>query len=237
MLQMHLIENIFFPISRISISLEVNFVLIERVSFFFSSTSLSKDHFLSQCILQKPCGPTWLWEANTLAARSSSPTVASPTASVSHRCLHWTRSHSFCKGAVLGQRGRSRRELVPRWGTGAASPPSLLGPAVAGWQQNRHVCKETQQHGSASLGFKPKELSSTAWTKHPTKREDKGKPLAAHTALLQVAGQSPKEIQSKPWFILLDAHPAHRLLLAEVCIILGCTWEKDSATWTVAAIP
>lgn len=35
MLQMHLIENIFFPISRISISLEVNFVLIEREGLIF----------------------------------------------------------------------------------------------------------------------------------------------------------------------------------------------------------
>lgn len=83
--------------------------------------------------------------------------------------------HAVTASALPGAAGGS-------WSlAGAEGLPALLpcwrcqGPAPAGWQQNRHVCKRHSHHSSAALGYQPQELSA-AWAKHPTRQRRRASP-------------------------------------------------------------
>lgn len=179
-----------------------------------------------------------------MAPRSSSPTAASPAHTASPCTGHPPTAPTGEQH--WGHHGRHRRELGPLWGRQCRGgclhtfPASRYHRLATSWIFTEQACL----HGEAATTPPPHlwEMYLAAWTKHPTNTEDKHKPSAASTALLHVAWQPLRRhgvnaAASSPWRTSCSQGYIHRFLPAEVCIILGCTWERDSATWTAAAIP
>lgn len=201
------------------------FLLIKREGFiFFSSLSLSKGHFFSQCTLQDPCWPTWLWEERVMAPRSSSPTPASPAHTASP-CTG--RPPTAPTGEQCwGHHGRYRRELGPLWGRqcrGAACTPSRLvgitDQPPAGFSQNRRVCMGRQPpHHLLTSG---RSILQPGLSIPPTQRTSIS-PLQQARPCFTWHGSSSGDTKSKLQLLLLDAHPAPRATFTGFC------WQKSA---------
>lgn len=176
----------FFLVSRISISFEVYFVLMEREGLTFV-TSLVTVH------CAETCGHTWLGEENMLAARSSSPTLASPA----HTCVlqvpaldtqQQPRQRTSAWGSMGGAGGSC-------WGRGAACTPSLLemsGPSTRLAAVQLCLQQDTATTALLQLRYKPKELQFGAGPSIPPRqRTSLGQVLSSKHSLAACARAVP----------------------------------------------